>query len=345
MSKSLGTGIDPMGVIESFGADAIRWTLLSQTGSNQDLRYSDKKTEEARNFCNKIWNATRFVLMNAPGGKPDQPGALEPTDRWLLSRLHATESAVREAYETFDLQVAAQHLYRFWWSELCDWYIEVSKSRLADSATRTTPQWVLLTCIEAFVTMLHPLLPFVTEEVYSHLPIPNKAPFLMAARWPELPASFAQPDVEADVERAFEVTRALRALRAEIELPAMQTIPLAYYVGDLRGGESIVRTQAWIETLEAGPPPEPDKALAVTIEGVDLYLPIVGLVDVEKESARLDREQEKLSAELAKLDQRLSNPQFVERAKPEVVERERANAEDLRDRLSKIDARRAMFGG
>ena len=134
MSKSLGTGVDPMGVIETVGADAIRFTLLSQTGSNQDIRYSEKKTEESRNFCNKIWNATRFVLMNTPDGKPSESGPLAPADQWILSRLHATESAVKQAYEQFDLQVASQHLYKFWWSELCDWYIEVTKSRLTNPA-------------------------------------------------------------------------------------------------------------------------------------------------------------------------------------------------------------------
>ncbi|MCO5296279.1 MAG: valine--tRNA ligase [Fimbriimonadaceae bacterium] len=344
MSKSLGTGVDPMGVIESFGADAMRWTLLSQTGSNQDIRYSDKKTEDARNFCNKIWNATRFVLLHTPDGKPASPGELEPADKWLLSRLVATERAVRTAYESYDLQVAAQHLYKFWWSELCDWYIEVSKSRLTDSASATAPQWVLLTAIEAFVTMLHPLMPFLTEEVYSHLPLPEKAPFLMAARWPELPEHYADGATEADVERAFEVTRALRALRAEVDLPAMKSVPDAYYAGDLRGGEPIVQSQAWIETLHPTPPPDPEKALSTSIEGIDLWLPLAGLVDPDKELARLGKEKEKLADELAKLQARLANPQFVERAKPEVVERERATAADLEERIAKLEARQAMFG-
>lgn len=344
MSKSLGTGVDPMGVIETFGADAMRWTLLSQTGSNQDIRYSDKKTEDARNFCNKIWNATRFVLLHTPDGKPDAPGDLEPTDKWLLSRLVAAERAVRDAYESYDLQVAAQHLYKFWWSELCDWYIEVSKSRLVDPQSRTAPQWVLLTAIEAFVAMLHPLMPFLTEEVYSHLPLKDKAPFLMAAKWPDLPDSFADPAAEADVERAFEVTRALRALRSEVDLPAMKVVPVAHVVGDLRGGERIVQTQAWIETLRTEPPEEPEKALSTSLEGIDLWLPLAGLVDTEREAARLAKEQEKLESELAKLEGRLANPQFLERAKPEVVERERAAAADLRERLAKLEARKALLG-
>ena len=152
-------------------------------------------------------------------------------------------------------------------------------------------------------------------------------------------------DTEAEqrVERAFEVTRALRALRAEIDLPAMKTIPEAFLVGDLHGGEAIVRSQAWVEKLTLGAPPELDKVLVATVEGVDIYLPFEGLVDVEKEMLRLDKEQEKTQAELVKLEQRLSNPQFVERAKPEVVEREREQAAELRDRLEKLEARRAMF--
>ena len=348
MSKSLGTGVDPMGVIESIGADALRYTLLSQTGTNQDIRYSEKRTEEARNFCNKIWNAVRFVLMNSPSPAPGErgqggEGPLEPVDEWMLSRLFATERTVREAYEQFDLQSACQALYKLFWSELCDWYIEVSKSRLASEATSATPQWVLLTCIEAFCKMMHPIMPHITEDVYSVLPLADMAPFLMSARWPELPESFNHPYVEARIERAFEVTRALRALRAGVDVAAMRPVPRAYYQGDLSGITEIVRSQAWVEELREGKPAADTKSVSTTVAGIDLFLPIEGLVDSEKELARLAKEEERLTAELAKLDERLANPQFVDRAKPEVVERERLTADDLRDRLTKASERRKLF--
>ncbi len=340
MSKSLGTGIDPMGIIERIGADALRYALLSQTGMNQDLRFGERRTEDARNFCNKIWNATRFVLMNVEA-PPVRPESLEKVDRWLLSRLARTEQAVRAAYEGYDFQEACQALYRFFWSELCDWYIEVSKARLADPETRAVPQWVLLTAIEAFLKMMHPIMPHLTEELYQHLPLSGKAEFLMSAAWPEsLPE--ADLEVETEVERVFEATRSLRALRAEIDLPAMKPIDTVYFEGDLGGLEEVLRTQGWVQQLRAGRP-EGIKSISTTAGGLDLHLPIEGLIDPEKETARLTKEAEKVGAELQKLEQRLANPQFTERAKPEIVARERAQAEELRLRLEKVQARRQLL--
>lgn len=343
MSKSLGTGVDPMTIIESVGADALRFTLLSQTGYNQDIRYSDRRTEDARNFCNKIWNAVRFVLLNVEKS-PEKPEKLEDADRWLLSRLHTTEEAVRTAYESYDNQAAAQALYRFFWGELCDWYIEVAKPRLADPATRETPQWVLLTCIEAFLIMMHPIMPHLTEEVYSRLPIANKSPFIMSAQWPTLDASFKAPEIEAKVERTFEVVRGLRALRAELGLAAMKTIPNGYYEGDLAGGETVLRSQAWIENLSNGKP-EGEKFISTTVMGIDLHLPIGDLVDPEKELARLVKDEEKFAADLVKLEQRLGNPEFVSKAKPEIIERDQALAEELKAKIAKMAERKRLFGG
>ena len=341
MSKSLGTGVDPMEIISTIGADALRYTLLSQTGENQELRYSERKTEEARNFCNKIWNATRFVLMNIEGSVPE-PTSLTTVDKWLLSRLYQTEKAVKAAYDGYDIQSACQAMYRFFWSELCDWYIEVSKSRLNNPEEKATPQWVLLTAVEAFLKMMHPVMPHITEELYSHLPIEGKAPFLMSSSWPELPSSFDQPQSETDIERIFEVTRALRALRAELDLQPIKVIPSVYVEGDLHGNESVLASQGWVTEIIYGRPSE-GRFVSTTVLGVDLHLPISGLVDTEKELARLQKEQDKASAELAKIEARLSNPQFTERAKPEVVEKEHATLQALRDQLEKITERRKLF--
>ncbi|RYG23790.1 valine--tRNA ligase [bacterium] len=338
MSKSLGTGIDPMDVIETLGADALRWTLLSQTGENQELRYSERKTEEARNLANKIWNATRFVLMNVAEA-PSPPETLGSVDQWLLSRLVRTERTVREAYEDYDLQGACAALYRFFWNEVCDWYIEVSKSRLNDEAQRQTPQWVLLRVFDAFLRMLHPIMPHLTEELYSRLP--GSEGLLMAQAWPTLPESFDRPEIEASVERAFEATRALRSLRAGLDLAAMKPVPLAYYEGDLMGGEEIVRTQAWVTELRKGKPEE--KAVAATVEGIHLYLPITGNVDVEKLLPALARDIAKSEAEIAKGQAQLSNPNFVERAKPEAVEKLRSTLDELQARLSRLHERKALF--
>ncbi len=405
MSKSLGTGVDPMGVIESKGADALRFTLLSQAGYNQDIRYSDRRTEDARNFCNKLWNATRFVLMNlgdvpinetkvrtfAPNMMDDRPevvreevfllgfgyskiprslvneialnlvddvdykeqvrwalvsrghiaGPRDQADKWLLSRLVAVESTVRDAYDRYEMAEAATTLHRFFWSEFCDWYIEISKPRLADPATAPVVRAILVYVLDAVLKMLHPVMPHLTEELYQHLPLSNKAPFLMAAEWPVLDADLKDDAAEARFDRYLEVTRALRALRAELGIAPMKTLPEVFYEGDLTGGEHVVQSQSWFESLTPGRPPGP--AVSTTVAGVDLHLPVEGLVDRDKELARLSKEEEKAVADLAKLDARLSNPDFIQRAKPEIVAREKAAAEELRDKLAKIVERRRLF--
>jgi valyl-tRNA synthetase len=340
MSKSLGTGVDPIEVIDAVGADALRFTLLSQTGYNQDIRYSERRTEDARNFCNKIWNAVRFVTLNV-SEPPNRPAKLEEIDSWLLTRLAATEEAVRAAYDSYDNQAAAQALYRFFWSELCDWYIEVAKPRLNSETDRQTPQWVLLTCIEAFVKMMHPIMPHITEEVYSRLPIPNKSEFLMQSNWPEIDSSLIDQAAVSHIERAFHITRELRALRAELGLAALKPVEVAYVEGNVQGIESILTSQAWIQDLRTGKPD--GKFISATIEGIDVHLPFGPDFNLEKELARLAKDEERTSADIQRLSARLSNPAFVEKANPEVIAKDEAHLMELQGKLEKIGERRQLF--
>lgn len=342
MSKSLGTGVDPTEVIERVGADALRYTLLSQAGTNQEIRYSERRVDDARNFCNKIWNAARFILMNVDG-PIEEPKQLEIVDKWLLSRLASTEKQVREAYDAFDFQRASGALYQFFWSEMCDWYLEVCKSRLLDPAQKQTPLWVLVKAMEAFVTMMHPIMPHITEELYQNLPLTEKAPFVMSASWPEIPKDWADAESEATVERWFSLVRATRALRADLELDPKKEFAKAYVVGDLSGGEEVLRTQAWLGELGTALP-EGIRTVSTTIEGIDVHLPIEGAVDLDRIANKLTTDEAKLTEELDKLNLRLGNPQFVERAKPEIVEREKALQADLQDRLDKIKSRRQLLG-
>lgn len=344
MSKSLGTGVDPTEAIAATGADAIRFALFEQTGMNQTIRYGPRKIEEARNFCNKIWNATRFVLMNLDpeaSAELPPPDSLHTVDRWLLSRLRAAERAAREGYDGYDMQAAAQALHRFFWGEMCDWYIEISKPRLVEPADRKVPQAILLYSIRAFVTMLHPLMPFITEEIHAHLPIPDKPEFLMASAWPEIPEWLSDAQSEQEVERWLEITRQLRALRAELGLSPMKPVEAAYFEGDLRGGEVVVASQAWVRDLRPGKPQE--TSIGSTVAGVDLHLPTAGLIDEQKELQRLHNEREKLEAERAKLTAQLQNPHFVERANPSVVEKLRSNLLELDDKLTRIQSRERLF--
>ncbi len=342
MSKSLGTGVDPTEVIGRVGADALRYTLLSQAGSNQEIRYSERRVDDARNLCNKIWNAARFILMNVDA-PIQEPSTLEPADKWLLSRLASTEQEVRRAYDCFDFQRAASALYQFFWSELCDWYLEVCKSRLTDPDLQQTPTWVLVKSMESFLTMLHPIMPHITEEIFQHLPLGEKAPFIMTNQWPQIPSHWSDPSAEGTVERWFSLVRAVRALRADMDIDPKKTLATAYVVGDLKGGEDVLRTQAWIGDIIQGVP-SGMRTVSTTIEGVDVHLPIEGVIDLDRLSKKLTLDEAKLSDELGKLNQRLSNPQFVERAKPEVVEREQSAQADLRDRLEKIKSLRHLLG-
>jgi valyl-tRNA synthetase len=341
MSKSLGTGIDPMDVIESMGTDALRWALLSQTGENQDLRYGDKKVEEARNFCNKIWNATRFVLMNVES-EPERPAHLEEVDEWLLSRLVDASHEIKKAFESYDIQLACQTLYRFFWGDVCDWYIEISKSRLHNPETRTTPQWVLLQCFDAFLKMLHPVMPFLTEELYQYLPVANKSKFIATASWPTFDNLGLQPEVGKGVQKILNSIRSLRALRAELDLKPMQTIETTYFEGEIGSNEATICSQAWTKQLIKGKPS--GKFVSVTSEGIDYHLEIDGLVDLEKITISLARDLEKSTIEHDKLAQRLNNPQFVEKAKPEIIERDREQLQQLADKIEKLKQRQILFG-
>lgn len=344
MSKSLGTGIDPMEIIESMGADALRFALLSQTSDNQEIRYGARKAEEARNFCNKIANATRFMLQHVRE-VPSEPTSLEVTDQWLLSRLARTEQIVRQGYESYNFQEAAQALYRFFWNDLCDWYIEVAKPRL-ESDQADTVRWVLVQALENFFVMMHPIMPHITEELYQHLPAEGKSAFLMLAPWPKLPASFVQEEAESKVERAFDITRALRALRAELGLAPNKWAPVAYVDGDLTGVHAIVASQAKIEDLRMGAPAHGKPALFQHVGGVDIFLPFGDLMTPEQRVAeveRLKKELEKIAADVAKLSTKLENPQFVERAKPEVVEKDRALLAELQEKVERTQSRLVLF--
>lgn len=342
MSKSLGTGVDPMGVIGTVGADALRFTLLSQTGSNQDIRYSDRRVEDSRNFCNKIWNASRFVLMNLQGYDPSAAPELELVDRWLLARLCAVEETVRAAYDGFDVQVAAQTLYSFFWSDFCDWYIEISKDRLVDPVRRAAPQHVLLTCLEAFLTMLHPIMPHITEEIYSHLPLEARSPFIMASAWPDRSRWVNDAAASERVSHWFELVRIVRAMRAELDIAPMKEIPTLFVEGDTEGGEFVLASQAWIADVRTGRPETP-LYLSQGHEGIQLHLPIEGIVDPRERISKIEKDLERCRLDLQKVEAQLTNEMFVSKAKPEAIERATEQANELKSKIGGLEAQRDLF--
>ncbi|MBN8690261.1 MAG: valine--tRNA ligase [Armatimonadetes bacterium] len=340
MSKSLGTGVDPTEVIEKVGADALRFTLLSQAGSNQEIRYSEKKTEDARNFCNKIWNASRFLIMQPGFETAKQPLRLETIDKWLLTRLHLTIELVTEAYEEFDFQRACQAMYQFFWSEYCDWYIEVAKPRINDPEQRDTPIFVMRYCLDAFLKLMHPIMPHITEEIYQF--VAQKPGFISQSHWPEVDAAFIDEKIERQVQSWFNIVRAVRALRADLEIDPRKPVPYAVVSSDLGEGNEILRSQAWITELITSPGQE--TIIKTTEEGVEIGIPITDMIDLNKLGIKVNSEVKKLSEEIAKLEQRLSNPQFVERAKPEIVEREQETLAELKRKLEAAASKKQTLG-
>jgi len=344
MSKSLGTGIDPLEVIDKYGADALRISLLQQTGTNQDIRFGEKRIEEGRNFTNKIWNASRFVLMNVEGleyqGLPEA-AQMKLVDRWILSRLSGTVETVTASLDAYNMADATKPLYDFFWGELCDWYIEAAKPRLLVPEQKHAAQSVLVYVMDQYVRLIHPFMPHISEEIYQRLP--GHGLSVSLAEWPT--PGERDPDAERDMELLTETIRAARNLRAEVGISPMQMAPLLYVSGApvLESQIGLIASQAWFERVEFGRPSDDVKRVENSIPGADIFLPIAGVIDIEAERTRLTRERDKIGQELASVAGRLNNPMFLERAKPEAVEKTRKDAEELSQQLTKISERLRLF--
>ncbi len=337
MSKSLGTGIDPITVIERMGVDPLRYTLLGATGENQEIRYSDKKNEESRNFCSKIWSASRFIFMNIDESptKPENK-ALKEIDRWILSRLYSTTGIAEKAYEKCNFMEACNALQNFFWYDLCDWYIEISKNRFQDADDKNVVSWVLLQCLEKFLIMMHPILPHLTEEIYSYLPIKEKAEFVMSAEWPVLDNAWNNPEIENRVSDWFQVIRAVRALRADIGISPVKRIPELYIQNNVLDiPAEIIQGMAWIEKVSGGRP-ESVKFLSGVSSNVEFHIPIDDSIDINAEIERTKKNIEKISKEADKLSARLQNENYTSKAKPELVEADREKHKELEFSLDKL---------
>lgn len=357
MSKSLGTGVDPLDLIERHGADAVRFALLQQAGMNQDIRFSEQRVESARNFCNKIWNAARFLLINLDdefvnrqfhGALPDR-GKLDMIDRWIVTRFQRTVHSVNDSLASYGMDAAARALYEFIWSEFCDWYIEAVKVRLADPTAQRIPRTVMTYVLERALRLLHPFVPFLSEEIWQALP--HEGDTIMHAPFPESNDAWIDPEAETAMALLQDATRAIRNLRAEMGITPGQKTGTVYLSPTIESSEAIltaeaelVRTFAWLEEVHMGKPDDAVKRIEVSITGADLYLPIEGVIDAAKETARLRKDRDKIETDLNRIRGKLRNSQFLERAPADVVEKERALETDLLERVRKLDARLKMFG-
>lgn len=350
MSKSLGNGVDPLEVIDEYGADALRITLLTGTAPGNDLRYYPEKVEASRNFANKVWNATRFALMNLedfePDGKHITDRDLELPERWILSRYNWAVSEVTRHLERFDFGEGARTIYDFVWSELCDWYLEIIKPRLyghAGDQSRAVAQHVLAYVLTHTVELLHPYMPFITEEIWQHLPHTGQT--IMKAAWPTPDGALHDPEAEEQMQVVMEVVKAVRNIRAEKNVPPGREVPAIALAdsgrgGILEGNKAFILSLARLSELEVRPAesPKPEQAAAAVAAGISVYLPLAGLVDVEAEIERLRKELAETEEQLQRSSARLTNAGFVQKAPAEVVEGARRRHRELEEKATKVKA-------
>ena len=341
MSKSLGNGVDPLEVIAKYGADALRFTLVTGNSPGNDMRYSDKKVEASGNFANKIWNASRFMLMNLDDDtKPVIPEKLGLEDKWILSKFNTTVAEVTANLDKFELGVASAKLYEFVWDVLCDWYIELVKPRLFEKDTESckNAQSVLLYVLSGTLKLLHPFMPFITECIWSHLGFDKP---LIIAEWPQYDESL---DFRAEcgaMERVIAAIRALRNVRAQMNVPPSKKAKLyvvseyadsfnadtAVFFTKLASASEVVLVDAY----------DADGSVSVVSEGAKLYIPMAEIVDLEKERARLEKEKENAEKEIARVNGKLSNASFTDKAPAAVVEAERAKLAKYTEMLANVN--------
>ena len=349
MSKSLGNGIDPIAVIDKYGADALRFSLEMGVSPGADVRMSEEKIESFRNFVNKIWNASRFVLMNLEGFTPEGvPNAdeLELCDKWILTKFQETAREITDDLEKFELGLAATKLYDFMWSNFCDWYIELAKQGLnsGDEQRKKATQEVLYYVLLGTLKLLHPYIPFVTEEVYSYLP--GVEGMLITARWPEVRPEYDFSAEAARMEGVMEVIRTVRNLRAEMNVaPGRRaTLLLKPHEGwkdALAAAEGYFRRLAFASAVEILPAdaPNPEKSASAVTGPSELFMPLGELVDVEKEIARLQKDKKNVEGEIARAQGKLNNQGFVSKAPAHLIEQEKQKLETNKGLLVKLDAR------
>ncbi len=352
MSKSLGNGIDPLEVAEKYGADALRFNLITGNSPGNDMRFYTEKCEAMRNFANKIWNASRFVMMNLSIGKCRLPeeGKLEREDKWVLSKLNTLIREVTENLDSYEIGVASAKVYDFLWDTYCDWYIELTKTRLngGDPEKRETAEQVLCYVLTDLLKLLHPFMPFITEEIFQALP--HEGDFIMTSRWPEYRQELSFPEEEAAMEAVMDTIKAIRGRRAEMNVPPSKkaeillvtAAPEAY-----RQGLHFIQRLAYASEVtfaEAAPGDTSGQVIVVT-RGATAYMPLSELVDVQAELDRIHKEIEKAQNGLRSVEGKLSNEKFVSRAPEAVVNAEREKAEKYKELIAKLEeSAKAMQG-
>src|SRR5699024_1347402 len=351
MSKSLGNGVDSMDVIDKYGADALRYFLLTGSTPGQDLRFHWERVESTWNFNNKIWNASRFVLMNLEGFEYDDidlTGELALPDQWILTRLNETIDHVTHNTNKYEFGEAGRYLYNFIWDEFCDWYIEMAKISLygEDETQKQTTRSVLAHVLDQTLRMLHPFMPFITEEIWQQLP--HEGASITVAAWPKSNSIYQNDEAVAEMEKVMSIIKSVRNIRAEVDTPMSRKVTMIIQTQNDAVTEELENNRLYLErfcntdTLTVGSTIDtPEEAMSAVITGAELFLPLAGLIDVEKEITRLEKEVEKWEKEVNLVQKKLSNEGFVAKAPEKVVEAERQKEKDYVEKREMVEKRLA----
>lgn len=342
MSKSLGNGIDPLEVIDEYGADALRFTLATGNSPGNDMRFSDDKVKASRNFANKLWNAARFVLMYLGDDYKFEglPKELALEDKWIISKVNTLAKDVTANLEKFELGVAIQKLYDFIWDVFCDWYIEISKIRLQSGEGADTAKAVLVYVLTDILKLLHPFMPFITEEIYQA--IPHDTESIMISKWVEYDDALNFAAEEEQVEKIMSAVRAIRNRRAEMNIPPSRKAAVFVETQDADtfnyGAEFIKRLAYAGDVTVAASFENLGNVVTIITESAKIYIPMGELVDFEAERKRLEKDLAAAQDKLDFINKKLSNPGFVNKAPENVVNKNREDAAKLEEKISGIKA-------
>ena len=351
MSKSLGNGIDPLEVIDKYGADALRLTLITGNAPGNDMRFYWERVESSRNFANKVWNASRFIMMNLEGAEIKTPALdeLKAADKWILSRVNTLAKDVTENMDKFEMGIAVQKVYDFIWDEFCDWYIEITKVRTYnkenDPASANAAFWTLKTVLTEALKLLHPFMPFITEEIYCTLNPEEDS--IMIAAWPKETEDFAYAEDEAAVEMMKEAVRSIRGVRTSMNVPPSKKASVFVVTEDAAVQETFKNGAVFFGTLagasevhvQADKAGIADDAVSAVIPQATIYIPFAELVDLEKEIARLTKEEERLTKEIARSNGMLGNPNFINKAPEAKVQAEKEKLANYQQMMEQVQTR------
>lgn len=349
MSKSLGNGVDPMDVIDKYGADSLRYFLSTGSSPGQDLRFSIEKVEATWNFANKIWNASRFALMNMAGltyDEIDLSGEKSVADKWILTRLNETIETVTRLSDRYEFGEVGRVLYNFIWDDFCDWYIEMAKLPLYsdDEGAKKTTRSILAYVLDNTLRLLHPFMPFITEEIWQNLP--HEGESITVAKWPEVDADLTDNQAATEMKLLVEIIRSVRNSRAEVNTPLSKKINMIVKAKDDSTLEMLEKNRSYLERfcnpeeLVMGKDvTTPDKAMSAVVTGAEIILPLEGLMNIEEEIARLEKELDKWNKEVERVQKKLSNEGFVKKAPEKVIEEERTKEKDYLEKKRTVESR------